>query len=154
MTDIAAALGCYQLSIAEEMRYQREQIARYYLDELSEVSEIDLPLWDNNRINSWHLFPIRLGLDELSIDRNQFMERLKAAGVGCSVHWRPLHMHPLYRDRFGWRESDLPGASDLWNTLVSIPIFSAMAIAEMEHVVQTVKDLCNEVSLKRIYLAA
>jgi dTDP-4-amino-4,6-dideoxygalactose transaminase len=154
MTDIAAALGCYQLSIAEEMRCQREKVARFYLDELSEVAEIGLPVWDADRINSWHLFPIRLKLDEISIDRNQFMERLKAAGVGCSVHWRPLHMHPLYRDRFGWRESDLPGASQLWSTLVSIPLFSAMTFSEMQHVVQTLKGLCNEVSLRRIFLAA
>jgi perosamine synthetase len=154
MTDIAAAIGCYQLSIAEEMRVQREAIAEFYFDEFAGTSEIELPVWDENRINSWHLYPIRLKLDELSISRNQFMEKLKSAGVGCSVHWRPLHMHPLYIERFGWREADLPAASHLWETLVSIPIFSAMSVSEMRHVVGTVKEICTEYSLKRIYLAA
>ena len=154
MTDIAAAIGCYQLSIAEEMRRQREAIAQFYFDELSDVAEINLPVWDENRINSWHLFPIRLKLDHLAITRNRFMEKLKSDGVGCSVHWRPLHMHPLYIERFGWRESDLPAASHLWRTLVSIPIFSAMSIGEMRHVVGTVKEICGEYSRKRMYLAA
>ena len=154
MTDLAAAIGCHQLSIAEEMRVQREAIAEFYFDEFADVREIELQVWDENRINSWHLYPVRLKLDELSINRNQFMERLKSAGVGCSVHWRPLHMHPLYMERFGWRESDLPAASHLWETLVSIPIFSAMNVAEMRHVVGAIKAICAECSLKRIYLAA
>ena len=96
-----------------------------------------------NRIHAWHLFPIRLRLDELAIDRNAFIDELRAAGVGCSVHWRPLHLHPYYRERFGWTAEDFPVASPLWERLVSLPLFPGMHAAERAHVVQVVRDLCT-----------
>ena len=65
-------------------------------------------------------------LEKLAIDRNEFIARLKAAGVGCSVHWRPLHLHPYYRDRFGWTSEQFPVASPLWERLVSLPLFPGM----------------------------
>ncbi len=142
MTDIAAAIGCHQLTRAEEMRKQREAVAEFYLSSLGKVNEISLPINDENRINSWHLFPIRLNLRSLEIDRNEFMEKLKNKGVGCSVHWRPLHMHPLYRERLGWNESHFPAATQLWKEIISLPIFSSMTFEEMVHVVDSVKEIC------------
>ena len=111
LTDIAAAIGIHQLARAEEMRREREGIARFYLEAFADVDEIELPPEDANRIHAWHLFPIKLRLERLSIDRNQFIEELKKAGVGCSVHWRPLHLHPYYQETFGWREEDFPVAT-------------------------------------------
>ncbi len=142
LTDIAAALGLAQLARAEEMRQKREAIARRYLQELSDIGEIELPPEDTNRIHSWHLFPIKLRLELLAIDRNQFLEELKEAGIGCSVHWRPLHLHPYYQETFGWRPADLPVASSLWERLVSLPIFPGMRDEELEFVVRVLHDLC------------
>ena len=67
------------------------------LDAMSQVDEIELPIDPDNRIHSWHLFPIRLRLERLSIDRIAFIEALRKDGVGTSVHWRPLHLHPYLR---------------------------------------------------------
>lgn len=142
LTDIAAAIGCHQLKRAEEMRKQREAVAEFYLSSFATVTEIGLPINDEDRINSWHLFPIRLKLQSLEIDRNEFIEKLKNKGVGCSVHWRPLHMHPLYRERLGWSENHFPAATQLWKEIISLPIFSSMTFEEMVHVVETVKELC------------
>jgi dTDP-4-amino-4,6-dideoxygalactose transaminase len=144
LTDIAAAIGIHQLSRAEEMRREREEIARFYLEAFSDVPEIELPPENGNRIHSWHLFPIRLRLDRLSISRNQFIEELKAAGVGCSVHWRPLHLHPYYQETFGWQAEEFPVATALWPRLISLPIFPNMLQAEIEYVVDTVKAICNQ----------
>jgi perosamine synthetase len=154
LTDIAAAIGCHQLARAEEMRKQREGIAEFYLQSLAEVAEIALPPSDENRIHSWHLFPIRLKLPSLKIDRNEFIDELKRNGVGCSVHWRPLHMHPLYRERLGWNETLLPAATKLWSEIVSLPIFSSMTLEEMVHVVTCVKKLCSEHSVNVVSKAA
>lgn len=154
LTDIAAAIGRQQLARAEDMRKQREAIAAFYLESLSEVNSISLPPTDENRIHSWHLFPIRLKLGELSIDRNEYIDELKLNGVGCSVHWRPLHMHPLYRNRLGWREELFPVATQFWSEIISLPIFSAMTAEEMDHVVETVKDLCAANAVSRISKAA
>jgi dTDP-4-amino-4,6-dideoxygalactose transaminase len=142
ITDIAAAIGVGQLTRAEEMRRQREQIAKQYLAALAGVEELSLPPEDVNRVHSWHLFPVRLNLRRLKIDRNTFIEELKARGVGCSVHWRPLHLHPYYEETFGWRAEHLPVASRLWLRLISLPIFSAMREEELEYVTASVKDIC------------
>ncbi len=154
LTDIAAAIGLHQLKRAETMRLEREAVAEHYFDSLRSVSEIELPPRSDNRIHSWHLFPIRLNLEKLTIDRNQFLENLRANGVGCSVHWRPLHLHPLYSERFGWREADFPVATQLWKRIISLPIFSSMKVSEIKHVNDTVKKLCADYSTKAARLAA
>lgn len=142
LTDIAAAIGIHQLGRAEEMRCERENIARFYREKLSDVAEIELPPEDPNRIHAWHLFPLRLRLDRLNINRNEFIEELKKSGVGASVHWRPLHLHPYYQETFGWKPDDLPVATSMWQRLVSLPIFSGMTSEEIDHVVNTVRYLC------------
>src|SRR5205814_9380359 len=70
---------------------------------------------ESDRIHAWHLFPIRLRLDRLAIDRNEFIAALRERGVGCSVHWRPLHLHPYYAEQFGWSPDQFPVASALWD---------------------------------------
>lgn len=143
LTDIAAAIGRHQLRRAEDMRRQRESVAEFFLSEFADTEELALPKTDVNRLHSWHLFPIRLKLSRLSINRNQFIDQLKEAGVGCSVHWRPLHKHPFYSERLGWRDEHLPAATRLWRETISLPIFSAMTEEERLHVARTVRDICR-----------
>lgn len=154
LTDIAAAIGIHQLARAEQMRLERELIANQYLEELAAVSQLSLPDLDENRKHSWHLFPIRLRLDELTINRNDFMLELKSAGVDCSVHWRPLHLHPYYQDQFEWQPADFPVATKVWNQLISLPIFSGMHAEEIEYVARTVKSLCLRYSNSKAVLVA
>ena len=142
LTDIAAALGIQQLIRAEKMRQEREAIARWYMEALADVEEIELPPEDVNRIHSWHLFPIRLQLERLAINRNEFLEELKESGVGCSVHWRPLHLHPYYQETFGWQPKDFPVATAVWERLISLPIFPAMRNDEVDQVIRTVRSVC------------
>lgn len=142
LTDVAASIGIHQLARAEQMRRQRESIAIHYLESFADIEEIELPAENINRIHAWHLFPIRLRLERLSINRNRFIEELKHSGVGCSVHWRPLHLHPYYRDSFGWRPEDFPIATALWETLISLPIFPGMRWDEETHVISMVKSIC------------
>nr|XP_061807106.1 spore coat polysaccharide biosynthesis protein SpsC-like [Nerophis lumbriciformis] len=136
MPDTAAALGLVQLESAEAFRTERQAVAEHYLEALAEIDQIGLPLTDTDRLHAWHLFPIRLRLDRLRIDRNRFVEAMREAGVGFSVHWRPLHLHPYYEERFGWRPDQLPVASTLWPRLVSLPIYPAMPNAERDRVVE------------------
>lgn len=149
LTDIAAAIGIHQLARAERMRVQRQTIARIFREHLGHVEEIELPPDDENRIHSWHLFPIRLDLEKLEIERGDFIEKLRQLGVNCSVHWRPLHLHPFYCKKLGWCDQDLPVATRFWSRLISLPIFPAMNRNEINHVIQTVKKLCMKNSKKR-----
>ncbi len=138
LTDVAAAIGVHQLVRAEPMREAREQIAMAYREELAGIEAIELPAVPERRIHSWHLFPIRLRLDRLRIDRDAFMAELKTAGIGCSVHWRPLHLHPYYSDQFGWTPQDCPVATAEWRRLISLPIFPDLLADERRHVVATI----------------
>ena len=123
MADLAAAIGIHQMDRAEEMRQEREDIARYFADAMAGISRIELPADLPNRIHSWHLFPIRLVLDKLTIDRNEFIEHLRSGGLGTSVHWRPLHLHPYYEETFGWKPEHCPAASTEWERRISLPLF-------------------------------
>lgn len=143
LTDIAAAIGIHQLARAEEMRQERQALARFYLEHLADLEQVDLPPDPVDRIHSWHLFPLRLRLDRLSIDRNEFIVQLREQGVGCSVHWRPLHLHPYYEETFGWLPEHLPEASRQWPRLVSLPLFPAMREDERDHIVAVTRDLCR-----------
>jgi len=150
LTDIAAAIGIHQLARAEQMRAAREAIAREYRERLEDLPHIDLPAVDANRVHSWHLFPIKLHLDSLAVDRDTFLRALREEGISCSVHWRPLHLHPYYEHTFGWQPDDLPQASAQWERLVSLPLFSAMRRDEIDTVVAAVRAVCERSSLHRM----
>ncbi len=147
-TDIAAAIGIHQLAKAEEMRRAREVIAYHYLEAFAGLEEIELPPVDSNRIHSWHLFPIKLHLERMTVDRNAFIEELKSRGIGVSVHWRPLHLHPYYQEVFDWRPEQFPVATAMWQRLISLPIFSGMREDETEYVINTIKEVCSLYSKK------
>lgn len=143
LTDVASSIGIHQLRRAEPLRRRREELADRYREAFEDMPTLDLPSGAADRLHSWHLFPLRLSLDRLAIDRNSFIEELKACGVGTSVHWRPLHLHPYYEKTFGWQPADLPVASREWTRLVSLPLFPAMTDAEFDHVVGVVRDTCH-----------
>lgn len=154
LTDIAAAIGIHQLARGEQLRLQRQEIAYAYINALSGLEEIDLPPTDENRLHSWHLFPIRLRLERLAISRNKFIDELKRLHVGSSVHWRPLHLHPYYIENYKWSQEFFPGSTDLWNRVLSLPLFPSMSDAEVDRVVQVVRYLCRVYSKKNLSLVA
>lgn len=145
MTDIAAAVGLGQLDRAEAMRVEREAQAKRYDEAFNEVEEIQSPPQDDlRRIHSWHLYPIRLDLRALSVDRSHFVEALRKKGIGFSVHWRPLHLHPYYEGEWQWTPQSFPVASAEWLRRVSLPIFPGMREEEQDRVVQVVKESIQE----------
>jgi perosamine synthetase len=141
LTDIAAAIGIHQLARADEMRAAREEIAAGFRERLAGVGEIELPPLDIDRIQSWHLFAIRLRLNRLRVNRARFIEAMTEAGVGSSVHWRPLHLHPYY-EQLGWMPDHCPVAALEWERLISLPIFPSMTAEEQSAVTDTIADIC------------
>ena len=144
LTDIAAAIGLGQLSRANELWAARRKVADQLRQELSNIDEIELPLELPNRKHSWHLFPIRLNLGQLRIDRAEFIQELSARGVGASVHWLPLHMQPYYRETYGFDPQDFPVAAEVWPRLVSLPIFPTMAPTQVKQVANAVTAVVTE----------
>jgi perosamine synthetase len=141
LTDIASALGLHQLRRADAMRDRRAWVATRYQELLQSEDGLVLPQSDANRLHSWHLYAIRLRLDRLTVDRAAVMEQLKAAGVGASVHWIPLHLHPYYRATYGYQPQDYPVAAKLSSEIISLPIFPGMTEEEIQYVVKTLAGI-------------
>lgn len=141
--DIAAALGLAQLARAEAMRARREAIARRYDVAFDGHAALELLAHAPDRTNAHHLYVIKLVPHLLDIDRNRFIEELTARGVGVSVHFIPLHVHPYYRETFGYRPESLPVAHDAYLRSISLPIYSAMTDEQVERVVEAVLEIAD-----------
>jgi perosamine synthetase len=87
-----------------------------------------------DRLHSWHLFPIRMNSASGGADRDHVIAALASRGIGTSVHWRPLHLHPFYQQKLGYRADDCPVASRVWPTLVSLPVYPGMTAEEVDRV--------------------
>ena len=143
MTDIAAAIGIHQLRKATQFHQRRAELAAFYSDALKELDEVVLPQQQPNRIHSWHLYVIRLKLDRLRLDRAQFISELQGRGIGTSVHWLPLHMHPYYRETYGYTPDSLPTASALYPELITLPLYPDMNNGDAQYVCDSLKDIVS-----------
>lgn len=141
LTDIAASIGIHQLRKADALHRKRAQWATLYSTLLSEVEEIVLPETQPDRVHSWHLYVIRLKLDRLRIDRAQFIQELQRLGIGTSVHWMPLHMHPYYRQTYGFAPQDFPVASTLYPEIVTLPLYADLTEADVAFVCDSIKQI-------------
>jgi len=141
MADIAAAIGIHQLRKADSLHRKRTAAAEAYTRLLGGIDELILPRQMPNRVHSWHLYVIRLRLDRLKIDRAQFITELQQRGIGTSVHWMPLHMHPYYKQTFGYAASDLPMAASLYPEMITLPLYPDMTEDDIEYVCDSIKEI-------------
>jgi dTDP-4-amino-4,6-dideoxygalactose transaminase len=140
MTDLQAALGLHQLAKLEDALAVREEYARRYDAAFADLP-LDRPSTLPNRRHALHLYPILLRLDELRISREQFIDELRARKIGTSVHFIPVHLHPFYRKRFGYRPGDLPIAEAAYARIVSLPLYPKMTTSDVDDVIQAVRDV-------------
>ena len=119
LTDLAASIGIEQLRKVEKMQQKRAKIAAMYTQAFSKIPQIEILEQKKYGTNAWHLFVIQLNLETLQIDRNRFFEEMQAAGIGVSVHFIPLHIHPYWRDTYKLKAKDFPAATDSYNRIVS-----------------------------------
>lgn len=141
LTDIAAAIGIEQLKKADRFCAARKEIASIYDKAFADLPQIELPVTRDNVQHAWHLYVIKLNLKALGIDRNRFVEELRAHEIGASVHFIPLHLHPYYRDELGYRKESFPVATEIFERIVSIPIYPKMGSAEVNRVIDAVRKV-------------
>lgn len=146
MSDIVAALGLAQLQRVGEFHRRRSAIAARYNEKLAALSDfIETPACaEPNGVHSWHLYVIKLKLGNLTIDRRAFAEELKRHNIGCSVHFIPLHMHPYYRDTYGYTPEDFPNAFETYRRIISLPIYPKMTDADADSVVEAITAICRQ----------
>ena len=141
MTDVAAALGLRQLSKQERFRARRAAIAARYDAAFGVVPELETPFIPDEVETSWHLYILRLNLEQLDADRAQVIRAIAAENVGVSVHFIPLHCHPWYRERYGYSPSAFPNAHQQYQRSVSLPIYPSMADQDVEDVIAAVSKV-------------
>jgi dTDP-4-amino-4,6-dideoxygalactose transaminase len=143
LTDIAAAIGIEQLKKCDRMWEARQRIARMYDEGFADLPEVVRPVSKPDREHAWHLYVIQLDPARLRIDRGAFIGALKERNIGTSVHFIPLHLHPFYRDAFGYKPQDFPVASEAYERLVSLPIFPGMTEGQIERVIDAVRNVAK-----------
>lgn len=144
LTDIAAAIGIHQLRRCLEMWEKRRAYAALYADLLQGLAGVELPGEFPGTQHAWHLYVLRLVPEKLRISHAAFIERLRERQIGASVHFIPLHVHPYYRDLYGYRPEDLPNAVYLYERSVSLPLFSRMTEADVRYVAAAVREVILE----------
>ena len=138
LTDIAAALGLQQLKKAQRFQQARQRIAEAYDAGLAGLPLVTPPLPPRGDQHAWHLYPLRLA-DGAPLDRDALIERLFAQGIGCSVHYIPLHRHPYWRERYRLRAEDFPHSDRAYQRLLSLPIYTRMRPDDVSRVIEAVR---------------
>jgi len=152
LTDIAAVIGIVQLKRANELWRRRIHIASRYHNALKHLAELEVPEMNagssfknisskNGYRHGWHLYVIKLNLETLNIDRDRFIGELKQRRIGTSVHFIPLHIHPYYRDTFGYKPEDFSVAYKTYKRIISLPIYPAMLDSDVEKVIDAVTNV-------------
>ncbi len=148
MTDIAAAMGLAQLQKAERMWRRRREIAQMYTAAFSQIPKLEPPA--TSEYHAWHLYMLRLGCAKAGGERSEaaelrarFVAELKARNIGASVHFIPLHLHPYYRETYGYKPDDFPIAYREYSREISLPIYSKMTDDDIDDVIAAVSEIAE-----------
>lgn len=141
MTDIQAALGTSQLKRIDSFIQRRREIVARYNEAFKNISWLTIPYEREKVFSAFHLYVLKIDFDGIGKSRRQVMEELKAQGVGTQVHYIPVHLHPYYRERFGFKEGDFPKAEEYYQQCLSIPLYPKMTDNDVKHVIHAIMEL-------------
>ena len=140
MNDLAASMGIHQLKKATAFHKRRVAMADRYDKELVSLPLILPPHAQKGDKHAWHLYVIRL-MDEIQMGRDRFIELMADRGIGCSVHFKPLHLHSHWRDLYNLKSADFPHAVHAYERSVSLPLYTKMSDEDQARVIAAVKDI-------------
>jgi dTDP-4-amino-4,6-dideoxygalactose transaminase len=138
LSDLAAAIGIHQLRKAYALQREREAIALQYNEAFSHLNVILPPTPRGGDLHAWHLYAMRLRRDA-ALDRDGLIARMSESGIECSVHYVPLHRHPYWRDRYALDAADFPHSEAIFESSVSLPIYTKMTARDRLDVIQAVR---------------
>jgi perosamine synthetase len=146
LPDFACALGLQQLKSLDSNLSRRREIAERYDTAFREIEAVMPPATKSYVEPAWHLYPIRLRPEKLNADRAKIFRALRAENIGVNVHYIPVHLHPYYRNRFGYKGGEFPLAENAYSGLISLPMFHAMTDRDVEDVITAVELILNHYS--------
>jgi perosamine synthetase len=142
-SDLGCALGLSQLQRLEVNLARRQALAARYTEAFRWLPEVRVPICRPEVRHAWHLYPVRLELERLRVDRAQMIRALRAEGLGVTVHFIPVHLHPYYQRLFGCREGQYPIAEAAYHRLISLPIFAGMSDEDATDVIEGVTKVIS-----------
>jgi dTDP-4-amino-4,6-dideoxygalactose transaminase len=143
MTDIQAALGLWQLRKLEDFQARRLELANVYNSVFGAEDAFETPVTRANVEHAWHIYVLRLRPDALTIGRDEFIEELKARNIGTSVHFIPIHIHPYYRDKYGYVPERFPVAYGNFCRMLSLPLNPRLSDADAGDVIESVLSVAR-----------
>ncbi|WP_243031845.1 DegT/DnrJ/EryC1/StrS family aminotransferase [Thermus altitudinis] len=141
MTDIQASLGLWQLRKLEAFVKRRREVVKMYNESFKNVEALELPVEKPYVEHAWHLYVLRLRQEALRIDRDRFIEELKKRNIGVSVHFIPVHLHPYYRNKYGYKPEDFPVAYNNYQRMLSLPLSPRLTDQDVADVVEATLDV-------------
>lgn len=135
LTDIQCALGLSQLRKLPQLVARRQEIASCYDAAFADILALTPLKRQENSEHAFHLYVIRLDLDQLKVTRTDIFKALRAEGIGVNIHYIPVHLHPFYRQRFGTTSGDCPVAEAAYEQIVTLPLFPAMSNQDVDDVI-------------------
>jgi dTDP-4-amino-4,6-dideoxygalactose transaminase len=140
MTDLAASIGIHQLNKAWSFQKRRAEMAAIYDEAFRELPLVTPPHTLAGDIHAWHLYVVQI-LPDAPVSRDRFIELMAEQGIGCSVHFIPLHLHPYWRNRYDLKPDDFPHALNLYRKAVSLPLYTKMSDEDQERVIKAVSKI-------------
>ncbi|MBN1688948.1 MAG: DegT/DnrJ/EryC1/StrS family aminotransferase [Candidatus Omnitrophica bacterium] len=141
MMDLQAAIGIHQMRKLPQFMDRRRQIVKIYHQAFSQLGEIEIPTEKTGVDHAWHLYILRLNLERLSLSRDQFIQELRGRNIGSSVHYVPIHLHPYYRNNYGFKPEDFPVVYEEYQRMISLPLYPKMTDEDAYDVVSAVCDI-------------
>jgi dTDP-4-amino-4,6-dideoxygalactose transaminase len=144
MTDIQAAIGLWQLRKLDSFQKRRRQIVQQYNEVFGDIDALEVPVERKDVEHAWHLYVLRLRREVLRIGRDQFIEELKERNIGTSVHFIPVHIHPYYRNKYGYKPGDFPVAWENYQRMLSLPLNPCLSDQDVADVIEAVLDVVRQ----------
>ena len=141
MTDIQAALGIGQLNKLEGFIRRRKEIIARYNEELKHLEWLTIPYQRPGVVPVLHLYVVLIDFARIGKTREQVMAELKANGIGTQVHYIPVHLHPYYRENWGFKPGDYPRAERYYQQCLSIPLYPKMTDDDVQRVIDAIMAL-------------
>ena len=140
LTDIASSIGIHQLKKASRFQSIRQAMAFRYIEDFKDLPLRMPPVAKNGDLHAWHLFVVQLK-EGVSLSREDFIKQMMELGVGCSVHFIPLHLQPYWKNTYKLRENDFPVSLSVYQKAVSLPLYTKMTEQDQEKVILAVKNI-------------
>ncbi|MEG1256005.1 UDP-4-amino-4,6-dideoxy-N-acetyl-beta-L-altrosamine transaminase [Clostridium sp.] len=142
ITDLQCALGISQMDKLDKFICRRREIVNIYNEAFKELKEITSPFEAEFSNSGWHIYVIALNLDKLTVGRKEIFEALQKENIGVNVHYMPVYLHPYYKN-LGYEKGLCPAAEDLYNRIITIPLFPSMTDKDIEDVIKAVKKVTD-----------